>query len=401
MSIDIKVQPLEKTSSVRRVIVMTTINGPTEMFYAFKKYFIDWDMIVVGDSKTPDCEWAKLKNVIYLGLKQQDLMFPELSALIPQKCYARKNLGYLYAIQHCYDVIFDTDDDTIPYPESWLKPLQPLQLSTIIKPQFANTSKIWSNQHIWPRGYPLNHITAQGKIIPTIVEQGKNIPTTIEHGKTIPAIVLETKTTKKTTDITVAGINQEKKSSVNEENINSITNNVGVIQSMVDGDPDVDAIYRLTNQFSVDFRFSCGPGADHLFLLNKGVLCPFNSQNTYWINQQHFDLMYLPCTATFRACDIIRGYFAQIILWKRNSSLAFCGPTTVQKRNIHNLLHDFESELPIYLELDKILSCADSGGKTNDITTSYQELSKTNIINQNELKILTLWLQESKKKITK
>jgi hypothetical protein len=73
---------------MKKFIVTTTINPPTEATYKFckiadKKDFI---FIIVGDTKTPHEEYIKLentfKNVKYLTPEQQENLYPELSEII-------------------------------------------------------------------------------------------------------------------------------------------------------------------------------------------------------------------------------------------------------------------------------------------------------------------------------
>ena len=97
-----------------KCVIITTINSPTE---AIRRHIAnpDYDVIIVGDKKTPDS--YKDEDCIFLDVKTQKELFPVLSELIPYNHYGRKNLGYLYAIQQDYKVIYETDDDNIPYDD--------------------------------------------------------------------------------------------------------------------------------------------------------------------------------------------------------------------------------------------------------------------------------------------
>ena len=96
----------------KKCVVITTINKPTETIMKHI-YNSNYDLIIVGDNKTPD-DYKDLK-CIFLDVKLQGELFPEISSLIPYNHYARKNIGYLYAIKYEYDIIYETDDDNIPY----------------------------------------------------------------------------------------------------------------------------------------------------------------------------------------------------------------------------------------------------------------------------------------------
>ena len=79
---------------MKKVIVSTSINKPTE---AIKKFdsLKDWLLIVVGDKKTP--KNYKLKNGIYLSVKDQKLIDKKLSDIIGWNCIERRNLGLVFA----------------------------------------------------------------------------------------------------------------------------------------------------------------------------------------------------------------------------------------------------------------------------------------------------------------
>ena len=54
---------------MKKIIVTTTIQPPTEATFKFAK-MNDWSLIVVGDTKTPHQEYERL-NCIYLHPEDQ------------------------------------------------------------------------------------------------------------------------------------------------------------------------------------------------------------------------------------------------------------------------------------------------------------------------------------------
>ena len=66
--------------------------------------------------------------------------------------------------------------------------------------------------------------------------------------------------------------------------------------------------------------------------------------------------MYLPVTCTMRSTDIIRSLITLRILQNDNKKILFFGTTMFQKRNVHNILKDFELEIPLYLNCEMILN---------------------------------------------
>ena len=89
-----------------------------------------------------------------------------------------------------------------------------------------------------------------------------------------------------------------------------------------DGDPDVDAIYRLT--VGQECIFEQRPP----LVLGRGTISPFNSQNTAF-SAELFPLLYLPSTVTFRFTDILRGYVAQPVMWSAGYQLGFVGVSII------------------------------------------------------------------------
>ena len=77
-------------------------------------------------------------------------------------------------------------------------------------------------------------------------------------------------------------------------------------QGMADLDPDVDAIYRLTQKLGVNFEKDVAS-----VVLPEGVMCPWNSQNTLFEREALWGLL-IPVTTTFRVCDIWRSYWVQV-----------------------------------------------------------------------------------------
>ena len=99
---------------VKKLIVTTTINSPTEATKGYDK-IEGWDFLVVGDKKTPHDEY---KNYNYLHPEDQEKIDKNLSDMIGWGCIQRRNLGFVYALKNDYDYIATVDDDNIPY-DNW------------------------------------------------------------------------------------------------------------------------------------------------------------------------------------------------------------------------------------------------------------------------------------------
>ena len=165
-------------------------------------------------------------------------------------------------------------------------------------------------------------------------------------------------------------------------------------QGLADDNPDVDAIYRLILPLPVRFR------RDRRVALDRGVWCPFNSQNTaFW--PEAYPLLYLPSYCSFRMTDIWRSFIAQRICWENDWRVLFHEPTVVQDRNEHNLMRDFRDELPGYLQNDNIREILEllplRPGLEQigaNLQSCYQALVSASIIPETELPLLDAWLQD-------
>ncbi|HRU05793.1 MAG TPA: STELLO glycosyltransferase family protein [Candidatus Brocadiia bacterium] len=320
----------------KRFVVLTTILRPTEAVRRFAA-LPGWQVVVVGDLKTPS-DW-RLPGVTYLGPQAQRDLFPGLAERLPWNHYARKNLGYLYAMSQGADVIADTDDDNAPLP-GWETSVPPpmASLPLVTSPPVANIYRLFTDEPIWPRGLPLDLVLSNEEI--AIESAG-------------PQRVL-------------------------------------ALQGLVDGEPDVDAIYRLTAGRPVRFRHR------DPVVLNEGVFAPSNSQNTLW-RRQAFPFLYLPSFVTFRFTDILRGWVAQRCLWTVGGRMAFGPATAIQERNPHNLLRDFESEIPCYLQSGPAIAALRAlrapAHPADTTRACYEILEKVGITTTEETRLAHAWAQ--------
>ena len=111
--------------------------------------------------------------------------------------------------------------------------------------------------------------------------------------------------------------------------------------------------------------------------------------------------MYLPVTVSFRMTDIFGSFVAQRCLWELGEGVTFHSPSEVfQDRNEHDLLKDFEDEIPGYLNSDKIAKILEAlvlkGGEDNigeNMVTCYEALANAGIIEQLEIRCLKQWIK--------
>lgn len=322
---------------LKKYIVITSIFKPTEAIVAFAA-LKDYQLVVVGDKKTP-ADWNH-PNVTYLDVQAQIDLSSALANAIPFNHYGRKMIGYIYALQQGAEVIIDTDDDNIPY-ENWDFPAFDGSFTSSEKDLgWVNIYHRFSEQEIWPRGLPLRHIRDSRE-------------------------KLKWQSNKK-------------------------QQSIGIWQGLADDDPDVDAIYRLTSNQPCTFEKS------EPVVLAEGTVCPFNSQNTA-IRKELFPLLFLPSFVTFRFTDILRGIIAQPVLWQHGYKLGFTEATVIQKRNEHDYFKDFESEVPMYLHVEKSLEAVrkamKAGSVKDNLHAAYQSLLAIDVVERREMMVLEEWLK--------
>jgi len=95
---------------MKKYIVTTTINPPT---LALKKYanMENWNLIVVGDLKTPHELYSNI-NCYYMTPEIQESLYPNLSEIIGWNCIQRRSIGIVEAYNRGADVIATVDDIT-------------------------------------------------------------------------------------------------------------------------------------------------------------------------------------------------------------------------------------------------------------------------------------------------
>ncbi len=279
-------------------------------------------LIVIGDKKGPAA--YDVPGVDFWSLGRQLEAGFQLGARLPVGHYSRKNIGYLAAVSAGASCIYETDDDNAPLP-SWQPRAESAPGARIVEKRgtsecrWVNVYRYFSDEDIWPRGFALDEIGAAAPALKGGSERriGKGGQAQLAHGisqnEPVPA-----------GSRTEAGRCW-----------------APIQQGLVDGSPDVDAIWRLTQDRP--FEFDRGESV----FLEAGNWCPFNSQTTWWWPAA-YPLLYIPSHCPFRTCDIWRSFVAERCLWELGSGLCFHSAEVVQERNQHDLMRDFEDEVAGY-----------------------------------------------------
>jgi len=334
-------------SFVNTAIVVTTIQEPTPCMRVLAQHALDHRLqwIVIGDRKGPQRFVLTPAELVSID-DQRELPF-RIARLLPEKHYARKNLGYLLAISRGCDCIYETDDDNAPTAGWHVRSLETeaRRAHRRTEAHWANVYEAYTSERIWPRGLPLNRARRR------FAEDFELQP-------------------------------------ISEPLIAPIQ------QGLANGSPDVDAVWRLILDREITFDDS--PSV----VLPRGVWCPFNSQNTWWWKQA-FPLLYLPSHCSFRMTDIWRSFVAQRCLWELGYELEFHQADVEQMRNEHDLMRDFDQETVGYLrneEIRTILEKCDlqSGPAhvTDNLWNCYEALVRAEVVPSEELGLVGAWVQD-------
>lgn len=308
---------------MNKFIVTTTINAPTKATLLFCKKN-DWKFIIVGDLKTPHESYFSLEKkypwVTYLSPELQEKRYKKLSDLIGWKTIQRRNIGFLYAYHEGADVVATVDDDNIPY-ENWGDSLLVGTTASVSTFEAVNgvfdPLSVTKNNHLWHRGYPIELLETRREI---------------KHLGNMPRKVL-------------------------------------IQADLWDGDPDVDAIARLTFKPYINY--------DEIKLpYCSSSVSPFNSQNTFLAREVIPFYAVLPFIG--RMDDIWGGYILQHYF---PDSLVYNCATVVQERNVQDLVKNLEDEIIGYRQtLNLIKNIKEFENFLPDTTRHFYEVYRNSFV---------------------
>lgn len=277
-------------------IVTTTINRPTKALKLFSENK-NCKLIVALDKKTPK---FNLKNSIILNTSYQEKKWKRLSKLIGWNCIQRRNFAILEAYEMSKNdknaLIALVDDDNIPYSDCF--------------------KKIYVNKKV-----KINEIFINKKYFDPI---GYTNYKDLWH-RGYPLEFIHNRKYKKL----------KKKTIIPDIQAN-----------FWNGDPDIDAICRIIKHPECNFKNRFFP-----FFSNK--ISPFNSQNTIINRKIVKDYFLFPHIG--RMDDIWASYY----VLSKGYKVIYGKPTVYQKRNVHNLIKDFEAEVIGYTKNKTLLDDLD------------------------------------------
>jgi hypothetical protein len=330
---------MEKTFLV--ITSIASSENPVLKLFVNESAIYNIPYIVVGDTKSPPD--FNLPGCDFYSIERQRTLQWQLAKELPVKHYSRKNLGYLVAMEQGAEIIIETDDDNLPYADFWKKRNRSANAHPLMNKGWVNVYRYFSKSNIWPRGFALEKILNPHPVL----QELEKLHCPIQQG-------------------------------------------------LADDNPDIDAIYRLTEPLPIKFDKH-----DNV-AIGTNTWCPFNSQNTTWFKEA-FLLLYLPSSCSFRMTDIWRSFVAERISWTCGWNILFHNSTVYQERNDHNILTDFKDEISGYLNNHTICSELKElelkEGKDNipeNLTKCYQLLYRMELVDESELHLLRLWIDAVK-----
>lgn len=332
---------------MKTALVITSISPPNHVLCTCAERCLehDIDFIVIGDRKSP--QDFRLDGSDYWSIERQLESSHQIARILPEGHYSRKNLGYLIAMERGSEVIIETDDDNLPVDGFWEERCKLRVARRVEVSGWVNPYRYFTEENIWPRGLPLEEINRPAHLSEATAESFTPIQ-----------------------------------------------------QGLTDGNPDVDAIYRLTRSLPITFR------KELPLALTPGAKAPFNSQNTTWFKEA-FPLLYLPSTCSFRMTDIWRSFVAARICAANDWDILFHSATMFQERNPHNLMTDFRDEISGYLgntdicrKLDALEIKPGVEQISDGMMKCYEAFISSKMIMADEIKILDSWLWSCKRNST-
>jgi len=234
---------------MKKIIVTTTINKPTEALKRFKE-MEGWELLVIGDKKTPHDLY---KDYDYMSPEEQEKKYPELSKLLGWNCIQRRNIGFIEAYNRGADIVASIDDDNIPY-EDWGKYIKleekRLYVEYTSEDICFDPLSVTNHYRYWHRGFPIQLL----------------------HNRNL-------------------------KLSLRYQNIKP-----DVQANFWNGSPDIDAICRMEHNPECEFL-------DNKFPFTSFVFSPFNSQNTLISRKALKDYFMFPYIG--RMDDIWASYYLE------------------------------------------------------------------------------------------
>lgn len=280
-----------------RALISTTINVPGNLTQ-WREALDDTDAVIIaGDVQSPHDEITAYMATlpghnVYLHPDHQTHW--AVSEHIGWRCIQRRNIALLEAMRLDPEYIISVDDDNYP-----MTALQIIEYDEILRGHrtapMVHSASGWFNPGL--------------ACIPSVVHRGYPLKQRVVDGQRL--------------DYNLSHFSEPAP--------------VGVAASLWLGDPDIDAIERLTTDPTIEAI------AFPRFILSPGTWAPFNSQATAIIGQLAPGFFMWPGVGRYD--DIWASYLMRALMQKHGYSVHYGEPFVRQHRNEHDVLKDLEHEM--------------------------------------------------------
>ena len=279
-------------------LITTTVNNPV-VLRQYRASDPDVLFIVAGDVSTPHEQvkalCRELGNAVYLDPQEQDRLGYKCGDVIGYRSIQRRNIALLEAIRSGADVVVSIDDDNAPRHSSYFAELRrafdlPNHSVAAGDGEWFNLGNYAESTYFY-RGFPFS--------------RRDNVM--VDLGFTLPVVAP-----------------------------------VGVVNGLIYGDPDINAIDRYEDAPRVR---AYRPLVGHygVAVNPRTTWTPVNSQNTAYVRELAPLAFVLP--AVGRYDDIWASFMALRVMEATDYHVLFGEPSVVQERNPHNWLVDLEKEM--------------------------------------------------------
>ena len=317
----------------------------------------DWKIVAIGDKHTDNERWNSLQHscvLKYLSLEAQSKLGYKFINYIPLNSYSRKNIGYLYAIQHGAEEIYEIEDD---YEISDFNHLKFNWFGNETIAYVSNNSSAMLNPYsyfgesdIWPRGFRIkdveNNINDQLYVTRSFLLNVKPL----------------------------------------------------IFQGLINGYPDIDPFISLFNQ-NIRNQININFHNNYPLLYLPEHFVPVNSRNTKF-SYEVFPALVLPPSINEKICDIVRGYIIQRFAWIYNGAVLFIGSSIYNQRGQYrNFSLNFKEGKLLNYEFDDLLSALTSEIKEfknplDFLIEIIQILVNQNILSKNDFYIYKSFIKD-------
>ena len=336
---------------------MTTSHSPNISILELLKQLKNlnnWKIVIISEDDKIDKNWKLLecKELVYLSLKDQIYLGFKITKFLKDNSYARRNIGYLYAIQNGAKEIYEIDEDIIISDLNHLtRNLNNIFIGYGLRndSRMINPFYFYGEANIWPRGFRIKDI----------------------------------------------GNNEDSKYYI----LNSSKLNIKplIFQGLINGIPDVDSILiqtRIKKNNLINFKFS----NNFPLLYLPGNYVPINSKNTRYL-YEIFPYLLLPSSLNERICDIFRGYIMQKFAWSNNGGVIYYFTSLYHNKSLNLKNMHFFEEKDLYYKLDNFLDELNIKlNSKNKYPTNFLDFIKILVdkgfLNMNDLKLYKAFIKD-------